>query len=176
MTRSKSPLFLALCFGCAAHHRESVARERIPEHSVDSLTTSATGERFFALVGTVVDSASGRPLEAATVLLKSDHIDQPTHGRDGPWSDPDYWVPTDRHGGFLLGHVRPGRYHLLVRRVGYYAYKADTEARAGVVDTLRVRLQLYPYGLSFNGASPNSPSRVPATSELRSKARGARSP
>jgi hypothetical protein len=84
---------------------------------------------MYALVGTVVDSASGRPIQGAIITLH-----QPgTHDR-GAFSD-------DR-GGFVLGRVPPGHYQLLVRRIGYMPFLQARDARAGVVDTVVARLPL----------------------------------
>jgi hypothetical protein len=41
---------------------------------------------------------------------------------------------------FVLGRVAPGHYQLLIRRIGYMANSQARDARAGVVDTVRVRL------------------------------------
>jgi hypothetical protein len=82
---------------------------------------------MYALVGTVVDSASGRPIEAAIITLRQPGI----HDR-GAYSN--------NRGGFVVGRVPPGDYQLLVRRIGYMPFVQARDARAGVVDTVRARL------------------------------------
>jgi len=91
---------------------------------------SATG-RFYTLVGTVFDSASDRPLEATQVLLRESAAAQP------------YFVQTDKRGAFVLSGIRPEHYQLLVRRIGYMPYVGQQDARAGEVDTLRIRLAIH---------------------------------
>jgi hypothetical protein len=122
---------LALAYGCAHSGTTSRAAQWpsavIPQYNVDSVTRDSAANQMYALVGTVVDSASGRPIATASVDLR-----QPgTHDRR---------TYSDDRGGFVLGRVVPGRYQLLVRRIGYMAFIQDRYARAGVVDTVRARL------------------------------------
>jgi hypothetical protein len=101
----------------------------IPQYNLDSVTRDSTSNRLYALVGTVVDSASGQPIPGASITLG-----QPGRPLRGAYSD-------DR-GGFVLGRVVPGRYQLLVRRIGYMANSQVRDARAGVVDTVRAKLSV----------------------------------
>src|SRR6266581_6694225 len=67
----------------------------IPHYNIDSVTSDSASNRLYALVGTVVDSSSGRPLEATQILLR-----QSPNGRV-------YYGYADSHGGFVLGRVVP---------------------------------------------------------------------
>jgi len=100
----------------------------IPQYNVDSVTRDTTSVGAYALVGTVVDSISGKPLESAQILLRV-----PGGGRS-------FRAITDSRGGFVLGRVPPGHYHLIVRLIAYEALTGVQDARAGVVDTLRARM------------------------------------
>ena len=100
----------------------------IPQYNVDSVTRDSASIGAGALVGTVVDSISGKPLESAQILLRV-----PGGGRT-------FRAITDSRGGFVLGRVPPGHYHLVVRLIGYEAVTGVEDARAGVVDTLRTRM------------------------------------
>jgi len=100
----------------------------IPQYNVDSVTRDSASIGAGALVGTVVDSISGKPLESAQILLRV-----PGGGRT-------FRAITDSRGGFVLGRVPPGHYHLVVRLIGYEAVTGVNDARAGVVDTLRARM------------------------------------
>jgi hypothetical protein len=121
----------ALSYGCAHSGTTSRAAQWppavIPQYNVDLVTRDSTSNRMYALVGTVVDSASGRPIQGATITL-------------GPLQKPARGAFSDDRGGFVLGRVQPGHYQLLVRRIGYMAYSRTRDARAGVVDTLKARL------------------------------------
>jgi hypothetical protein len=88
---------------------------------------------MYALVGTVVDSASGRPVQGAIISV-------------GPLQKLVRWAYSDDRGGFVLGRVPPGHYQLLVRRIGYMPFVQARDARAGVVDTVIAKLPLYKYG------------------------------
>jgi len=103
----------------------------IPQYNVDSVTRDSTSTGAYALVGTVVDSAVGKPLESVQVQLRQWPEDRRFH------------VYTDSHGGFVLGRVPPGRYDLVIRVIGYRAVTGVRNARAGVVDTLRTRMAVY---------------------------------
>ncbi|HEU5174035.1 MAG TPA: TonB-dependent receptor [Gemmatimonadaceae bacterium] len=74
--------------------------------------------------GTVVDAASGAPVQAAQVRLAERHIAEPTHD----------------DGAFVLHHIPAGSYALTVQRLGYYPLTRRIEVRAG--DTLTLRLEL----------------------------------
>ncbi len=121
------PLFslvLMIVVACAGNtHPETVV---LPGYDGQAVTEAGTA----ALVGTVVDSASGIPIESAQVLLSSVITSRP------------HYVFTDARGGFVLGRLEPGMYTLLIRKVGFYAFRANPHSTsAGKVDTLRVRLR-----------------------------------
>src|SRR5688500_617938 len=84
---------------CAGRPQAKTAE--LPRYHQRAITSDSTA----ALVGTVVDSASGSPLERAQILLKS-----------GTGSQPHY-VFTDSRGGFVLSHLKPGKYSLLIRHL-----------------------------------------------------------
>ena len=122
-----------LTFGCA--HSGFTLRAAqwppavIPQYNVDSVTRDSASNRMYALVGTVVDSASGRPVQGAIISL-------------GPLQKLVRWAYSDDRGGFVLGRVPPGRYQLLVRRIGFMPFSQARDARAGVVDTVVAKLPL----------------------------------
>jgi hypothetical protein len=118
-TRPSGTVFRAVPWGTA-----------IPQYNVDSVTRDSASNRVYALVGTVVDSASGKPLEGVQILLRL-----PLNGRVS-------YALTDSRGGFVLGRVPPGRYEMTIRRLGYYALHGTRDARASAVDTLRVTMAL----------------------------------
>ena len=103
----------------------------IPQYNVDSVTRDSASVGAYALVGTVVDSAVGKPLESVQVLLR------PSVG------DRAFYALTDSRGGFVLGRVPPGRYNMMIRRLGYKAVTGVRDARAGIVDTLKTRMAVY---------------------------------
>jgi hypothetical protein len=95
------------------------------------VTRDSTGRRVAALAGVVLDSATGSPLEAAQVLLRSSSLLKP------------YFTFTDQRGSFIIGRVEPGSYQLMIRRLGYAAHVEQRSLRASVVDTLEVRLGVF---------------------------------
>ncbi|MGH7652777.1 MAG: carboxypeptidase-like regulatory domain-containing protein [Gemmatimonadaceae bacterium] len=102
----------------------------IPRFNADSLTTSATGERTYALVGAVSDSVSGKAVQAAIVSARFNGVDKPA------------FAYTNDSGGFVLGRLPAGNYDLLVRRIGFNAFRATRIGIAGRIDTIRVRMQV----------------------------------
>jgi hypothetical protein len=106
----------------------------IPQFNPDSLTTELTGDRVYALVGSVVDSASGRPVPRAIVTASVNAVEKPAYAF------------TDDSGGFVLGRLQPGHYRILVRRIGYMPFNSRRDGIAGKIDTVRVRLRVNPYG------------------------------
>jgi len=121
----------ALACGCAHSGTTSRAAQFppavIPQYNVDSVTHDSASNQMYALVGTVVDSASGQPIQGAIISL-------------GPLPNPAGRAYSDDRGGFVVGRVPPGHYQLLVRRIGYMPFVQTRDARAGVVDTVRARL------------------------------------
>jgi hypothetical protein len=122
---------IALACGCAQSGTTLRAIQSspavIPQYNLDSVTRDSASNRMFALVGIVVDSALGRPIPGAIVVLR-----QPGSHDRGAY--------TDDRGGFVLGRVVPGRYQLLVRSIGYMPFSQARDARAAVVDTIVARL------------------------------------
>lgn len=121
---------MALAYGCTHSGTTLPAASPlavIPQYNVDSVTRDSASNRMYALVGIVIDSASGRPIPGAVISL-------------GPLQKPARWVYGDDRGGFVLGRVPAGHYQLLVRRIGYMPFVQARDARAGVVDTLIARL------------------------------------
>jgi hypothetical protein len=122
-----------LAYGCTHSGTTSRASQWppavIPQYNVDSVTrdSATASNQMYALVGTVVDPASGRPVQGAIISV-------------GPRQKLVRWAYSDDRGGFVLGRVPPGHYQMLVRRIGYKQFSQALDARARVVDTVRVRL------------------------------------
>ncbi len=121
------PLVVACACATTSPRGDAIANP-IQLFSQDSVTRDSTGKTVAALAGVVVDSASGSPLEASQVLLRSSGVLKP------------YFTFTDQRGSFVIGRVEPGSYQLMIRRLGYAAHVEQLTLRARVVDTLRVRL------------------------------------
>jgi hypothetical protein len=116
-------------FACATTSLPSTEAS-IPAFSVDDLTNERNDHGLAGLVGTVVDSASGTPLEAARIVVVSEDNSQMR------------MAFTDRLGGFLLPQLKPARYKLVTQLVGYGPYMEWRTARAGSIDTVRARMPL----------------------------------
>ena len=117
----------------------------IPQYNVDSVTRDSASIGAYALVGTVVDSISGRPLESVQIFLRV-----PGGGRT-------FGAITDGRGGFVLGRVPPGHYHMIIRLVTYNAVTDVRDARAGLVDTLRAKMSRATLYLVTGRGLPASP-------------------
>jgi hypothetical protein len=117
----------------------------IPQYNVDSVTRDTASIGAYALVGTVVDSASGKSLESVQVILR------------GPGGGRSFWTITDNRGGFVLGRVPPGHYQMIIRRIGYFALTGVRDAQAGVVDTLRAKMALSTAYLQAGRGLPTVP-------------------
>jgi hypothetical protein len=120
---------LVACYACATTRTASTVAS-IPAFSVDDLTTERNDHGLAALVGTVVDSASGAPLEAARIVVVSEDNSEMR------------MTFTDGLGGFVLPQLKPARYKLVTQRVGYGPYMEWRTARAGSIDTVRARMPL----------------------------------
>jgi hypothetical protein len=118
---------LIACCACATTRTPSPVAS-IPAFSVDDLTTERNNHGLAALVGTVVDSASGAPLEAARIVVVSEDNSEMR------------MTFTDGLGGFVLPQLKPSRYKLVTQRVGYGPYMEWRTTRAGSIDTVRARM------------------------------------
>jgi hypothetical protein len=137
---------VGLTLACTSARVKENAGRTAPSLGVP-IGRDSVGEISYAIVGTVLDSASGRPVEAAQVLLRETAAAQP------------YSVQTDRAGSFVLSRVKPGLYQLLIRRIGYKPYVGQRVARAGRVDTLRIQMavpQEYHYTFPIRQVAPRS--------------------
>ncbi len=83
-----------------------------------------------ALQGFVTDAYNGFPLEGATVALMSRAAAAPVAG-----------AVTDRSGAYSVAGLRPGRYTLILRYVGYEEHRRSINLEPGVVRSLDVPLQ-----------------------------------
>ena len=113
------------CVTTPARNRLTLA---VPLFSQDSVTTDSTGRKLGALAGVVLDSASGSGLEGAQVILSSPSISNPR------------FAYTNNRGGFVIGRLEPGRYTVVFRRIGFLPFAAARTIRAGLVDTVTVRI------------------------------------
>lgn len=140
----RSALLVALTT-CAPASRTS--QGAAPSSAKETIKHDSGSGSFYTLVGTVFDSTTGKPLEAAQVLLREDSSVHP------------YFVQTDRGGAFVLAPIKPGHYQLLVRRLGYLPYVDQRDAIPGRVDTLRIRLTVagdYGYTFPVHSVAPES--------------------
>ncbi|HJP59704.1 MAG TPA: carboxypeptidase-like regulatory domain-containing protein, partial [Gemmatimonadaceae bacterium] len=96
--------------------------------SQESVTHDSSGRKLGALAGVVLDSASGSGIPAAQVRLRTSN---PPETR--------YAITSDR-GGFIIDRLEPGHYDVLVRRLGFMPFVSHRDVRAGVVDTIVVRI------------------------------------
>ena len=110
--------------GCSPLQSPTPARAAIPSYDVDSVL-AVDGS---ALVGTLVDSASGRGMRNGQVRLVAS-VDSSS-----------VYAISDDNGGFVLPHLRPGRYRILVRSIGYHPWLGERILKANKVDTLNLRL------------------------------------
>ena len=81
------------------------------------------------IIGEARSSSHNRPLEAARVRL----VDATGDVRDSTF--------TDATGAFVLGPVAPGDYRLHVNTLVHQAAVHPLALRAGIVDTVRLRLK-----------------------------------
>jgi len=84
-----------------------------------------------AIVGTVLDAASGRMLDGASVMIEESGLG----------------VVTDVRGAFRLAPVPPGEYTLIISFVGYRTRFERVRVEAGREIRLDLRLQPAPTGL-----------------------------
>ncbi len=123
--RNRIAFTLAFVFAAACSGTPRPNTAMVPRFDRQAITSGFTG----ALVGTVVDSATGLSIEHAQILLRSAVTAQPSY------------VFTGSHGGFVLGRMAPGTYSVLVRALGY-AFRADSVSLSGSkIDTLSTRLR-----------------------------------
>lgn len=100
----------------------------IPVFDAESATRDATSAPMFALTGTVVDLESGQPLGSTEIIVR--------RSSDGKIVS----TLTDGRGGFIVPRIPPGTFGLIVRRVGYEPMADLRDARAGAIDTLRLKM------------------------------------
>src|SRR5688572_10666949 len=112
-------LFVASCFACALRP-PCVA-------PLAAQTPLVHG----AVVGTVVDAATGAPVAVAQVLLVPLHHAEMTHA----------------DGRFLLDDVEPGVYTLSVERLGYQGASQQVTVAAGATVDVRISLQVSAFQL-----------------------------
>jgi hypothetical protein len=121
---------LVVCCACATTRTEASSGASIPVFTAEDLTTEQNNHGVAALVGTVVDSASGAPLDATRIVVVSEDNSEMR------------MAFTDQRGGFLLPQLKPARYKLVTQRVGYGPHMEWKTTRAGMVDTVRARVPL----------------------------------
>jgi len=114
--------------GCVMSRVTSGPIIGIPVFSQDSVTRDSTGRKLAALAGVVLDSTSRAGVGGAQLVLRSPTLPNPR------------FAYTDQRGGFIFGRLEPGTYDILVRRLGFLPFSGAHVFRAGVVDTLTVRI------------------------------------
>jgi hypothetical protein len=119
---------LSVAAGCVTSRAHSGLTAAIPVFSQDAVSRDSTGRRLAAVAGVVLDSSSGAGVEGAQVVLRSSNVPKPL------------FAYTDKRGGFVIGKLEPGTYNILVRRLAFLPFVGRRDLRAGVVDTLRVRI------------------------------------
>ena len=136
--RFSAILFALAATGCATHNLPPVDAPpmgimhvvaAIPMFDAGSATRdSTTSTVMYALVGTVVDADSGQPLVSSEILVR--------RASDGKIMQ----ALTNSRGGFVMPHIPPGQYGLIVRRIGYVPLSDLRDCAAGAVDTLRLKM------------------------------------
>ena len=112
---------------------------------------------FAGLTGVVLDAATGAPLPSARVQL----------------AELPRAVLSQDDGGFSFPRLRPGRYALSVRAVGYRPYLTSFDVQPRAVQMLRLpleRAETFARPIIVNGVRPGAASRVLGTSELAERA------
>jgi Carboxypeptidase regulatory-like domain len=100
----------------------------IPSFDPELAIRDSTSAVMYALVGTVVDAGSGQPLVSSEILVRRASDGKIMH------------TTTNARGGFVMSHIAPGRYGLIVRRLGYVPLSDLRDAPAGAIDTLRLKM------------------------------------
>ena len=90
--------------------------------------------RAAALAGTVTDMDTGKPVVGASILA--------LHAASG---DARAATVTRDAGGFSFSAIPPGRYELVIRRIGYRSHNRSLTLRPGRPDTLNVVLEVARY-------------------------------
>ena len=150
MTRSLAPvgIFLAaLCSGachrptivpvpdCGAEAYGTPGVEFAPANTLDPLSSRAGGEHLVVRVreGTV----ERRPIvDAGVALFVAGGGPDSGRGVAGRL--------TAKDGEAALDSLTPGRYEILIRRIGYAPYRQHVTVRSGFVDTVAISLRAVP--------------------------------
>ena len=112
---------------------------------------------FAGLSGVVIDAATGTPLPSARIQL----AELPTS------------LLSQDDGGFSVPRLRPGRYVLSVRAVGYRPYTTSFELQPRDVHMVRLpleRAEVFARPIIVNGVRPGASSRPLGTAELETRA------
>jgi hypothetical protein len=88
------------------------------------------------VLGSISDVETGLGVAYAMVLIRTDTTSRATA-----------FVNADSAGGFVLASIRPARYFLEARALGYPPVRKSIEVRANTVDTVSVPLRFNPYYL-----------------------------
>jgi len=142
MTHSYLALILLVC-ACSARAQDAMTLPA--ECSDEPPAWSGRGARLppskipsgdkGALLGTVSDRKTNRPLVGSLVLLYSREGSEST-------SRPRE-VGVDSLGGFHLLDLSPGRYGLRISSIAYRPYEGELQVYAGRADTLRAALEYF---------------------------------
>jgi len=101
------------------------------------------------LTGLIQDSADGRLIVGAQVVLSTD-----TLPREGEAVAPGLRAVTDTAGTFRLKGIRPGNYFIHVHRAGYLDRRLPLEVRADSAQVVTVRLWAPPLCLGYCPPDP----------------------
>jgi hypothetical protein len=142
-------LLLVVAFSTACGHREELDVMTMPAVCDSTLpplppgalahvalpADVAASDSTGAIIGTVYERATARPMHAAASLLSAEVRE--TRAVVGPERS------TDSLGGFAFRDVPPGRYTLRVRALNHYMRELGILVRAGHVDTVRLDMQFF---------------------------------
>jgi hypothetical protein len=102
------------------------------------------------VTGTVLDAATGTPLEGATVVLQPDLIGAfPAGPASGsPFTTASRAVVSDRNGAYRFDDLPAGVYRVYVSRFGYRPYSIALELRGSSMSPVAVALSAEPIPLT----------------------------